>query len=660
MNSNKRKKLGLPQNEAKQEIEKSEAKIALNTPISLDKGVKDFTSYSQLDIKNINIGTLRKPVEQITVYDAETQSYTPIEFKKADVSYYYSKKDYEINLNGELLNYKTDIKIDENNPYDPLFSSFNRLNSQESLVYVKSGVTGIYRGEKERFFSLTNNVGRSSVIKVNGAGRALNGVFVPTATAINGRTRYLNNSAVFPADIVWNGSAWIMRQTTRAGGVNPDRYYANFYALLNSGINPTGSWVVTGAGGISGLAPAPTSNGLEIEGFFKLASTRVSENEDKIYATPVNNTGVNLGLTTGNNAPTGSYFVTYPHTYNIQSFPAFRYDLSITFDNSMTGIQDILIISTGISKKKIVYVSPHSIEQFVGFWPELRSTDRTAKTGVGGRVLSNRDVFALNSGNLLSVTSENFGMTGLDYKSMTGVNPENTDYTDFYNYNSAILKQNTPLSQTLFYKLYEPVYRKNTFNTGTWNGIIPSGVPFSIETVRTKNAEMVVPRISVHVANTFVNISPSGSGNYQHVRSANYEDYAGFGSFDGSKIVYSNKNVYEANYSSDLRSKKQAKSKLYGYLWEKGLTADNNKTRKVARLFGTQVDGVNGVTQGTRYCLPYDNPSDPLSCSYTGANPGVFGIKTSYGIRVLDKNSTFIRNIVDEDGNLIKFLPFVE
>jgi hypothetical protein len=58
--------------------------------------------------------------------------------------------------------------------------------------------------------------------------------------------------------------------------------------------------------------------------------------------------------------------------------------------------------------------------------------------------------------------------------------------------------------------------------------------------------------------------------------------------------------------------------------------------------------------------LPYENPSDPLSCSYTGVVRGAFGIPTSAGLRTLDQNSNLLRNVVDENGNLIKFIPIVE
>jgi hypothetical protein len=54
-------------------------------------------------------------------------------------------------------------------------------------------------------------------------------------------------------------------------------------------------------------------------------------------------------------------------------------------------------------------------------------------------------------------------------------------------------KQTSPLKDTYFYKFYNHLYRDNskTIATGTWNGIVPSGVKFSVELVScTLNAEI--------------------------------------------------------------------------------------------------------------------------------------------------------------------------
>ena len=46
------------------------------------------------------------------------------------------------------------------------------------------------------------------------------------------------------------------------------------------------------------------------------------------------------------------------------------------------------------------------------------------------------------------------------------------------------LKQNTPITGTAFYQMYSGLYTASKkFNKGTWDGIIPSGTPFSVELI---------------------------------------------------------------------------------------------------------------------------------------------------------------------------------
>jgi hypothetical protein len=51
--------------------------------------------------------------------------------------------------------------------------------------------------------------------------------------------------------------------------------------------------------------------------------------------------------------------------------------------------------------------------------------------------------------------------------------------------NSGHFQQSTPLKDTYFYKFYNQLYQNNnkTIATGTWDGIIPSGVRFSVELI---------------------------------------------------------------------------------------------------------------------------------------------------------------------------------
>ena len=692
MNKVTRRKLGLAQDESKIAASGVLDKISEITPITQNTAKKDYTSYSTLNLKTINIGTLRKPIEKLAIYDESSQGYVPIEIvaSKNNPASYFSPQNYTISLsNSELLNYKTDLSIDQNNPYDPLFASFDRLYSLPAQTFIRSGVTGFLIGEKERYFNISSGFNRSTAIVLSSgkgaANRDINGTFVPTETIQGGRPRYLNASLAFPAAISYNSgqTGWFLSQTTTSGRVAVGFWFRPLYFLPGSGLPVGTGWIPTGSAPYTGSRPTPISVQKEFEGYFKLATTRKSNDKKRIYATPIGSTGILTGETSGS-LPANNSWVTYPHTYNIESFTAFRYPVSFTFGNDASGLKDLVIISTGSSIKKIVYVSPHTIEQFQGFWSEMSGSSRAPKTGISGRVVSERPLWVLASGNLITVTSEYTNFTGLKFAAVSGVGGNSGIFRDLYNYESARLKQNVPLVQTPFYKLYEPIYKKNAINTGTWNGIIPSGVPFSIETVRTKDAQLVTPEIQVHAHQTFVNISPSGSGDYQFIRPFNYENLAGVGEFKGFADQSSNISILGAEYYSLNEAKKKAKAKLKGYLWEKGLTVDNHKVKQTVKLFGTKVtaSGVNGEARrcqevedpsnplscsytGTlpakpRYCLPYENPSDPLSCSFTGLVRGAFGIPTSAGLRTLDQHSNVLPNFVDEEGNVIKFIPIIE
>jgi len=117
MNNFKRKKLGLSKKDYLKDIKKSEQKISTTTPISLDKSVKDFNAYSKIDLKTINIGTLRKPVEKLVAFDNETQAYYSIELKNTTApKFYFQETLKEFVLNGFFLIYKSNFVIDQNNP----------------------------------------------------------------------------------------------------------------------------------------------------------------------------------------------------------------------------------------------------------------------------------------------------------------------------------------------------------------------------------------------------------------------------------------------------------------------------------------------------------------------------------------------------------------
>lgn len=572
MNSNyKRRKLGIGLIDRSQ-VDNLKKDLENLSPVSFDKKTKEPLSYTNIRIKNINLGTLRKPKQVLTLVSEGANGEKYVEIQNPDIrqtSYFYAESESSIQTNGELLNYSVYNQVYPDNPYDPIFASFSRLTSFPEQTFVVSGVTGARFGEKERYFKLTTGFSQ----------------------------------------------------------------------------------------------------------FYKIATTRISYNKNKIYGSGLGETGILIGNTSGN-LPNGARWASYPHSYETKSFPAFRHDLvvvpkiknifSLSGDSVTTGIKDLIIISTGVNTKNIVYVSPHKVETFSGFWAELSGRPNAVpKTGSNGQIIGNRSVYVLRSGGFISVSSEDTAFSGLSYRkfpesgtfiSGSGfTSGSDNSFVEFVNLEQVRLKQNVPLANTNFYKLYEPVYRKDAINTGTWNGIIPSGTPFQIEVVRTKNGDYGSNNLQFdfYSVNYFVSgtgvLSGNGTTHTHYIDDQSIENGL-FGTFFSKKITYSNISHNQAEYIAKNRAEKDARAKLFGTLWDKGFTKSNNRVRKVVKLFNSgswptgskcyeiiTPSGViiqcqqSGIATSAGIRLPNDNiiptkcqnfydPSNPKSCNWTGNN----------------------------------------
>lgn len=88
------------------------------------------------------------------------------------------------------------------------------------------------------------------------------------------------------------------------------------------------------------------------------------------------------------------------------------------------------------------------------------------------------------SGELASgAYSDTYGISNINIESFI-------PYTE-YKINNNYLKQTTPLKDTWFYKIYSGIYSSGNgsklLNTGTWNGIVPSGTNIYIEYISTND-----------------------------------------------------------------------------------------------------------------------------------------------------------------------------
>jgi hypothetical protein len=668
MNIYDKRKLGIQQTDL-DPINTLENKIESESPILLQSTVQQSTDVDNNKFKIINIGTLRKPVNINVLYSKDESVYIDTDINRRlnskgelgpEKKYYFAQATEIKNTNGELINYQPGLKsLDPDDPYDPLFASFNRMTSFKPQLFISGSTTGIRQGDQEAFFSIFNSgFAKTNNIIVKGAGSDVNGSYAQVGLDYYGRPvyrllvappnsleiernskfstspntapyiRYKFSNVTNPYIFSQVGNITGAKQLSGQWVIDTDNEFTSFtkrgylYALNRTdGINdlPTGSWFATGVRVnftvLSGKNPAPTSSLLELDGFFKLASTRKSYNVLKMYGINIGNTGIATGSTSGV-LPTSlpgfedikPAWITYPHAYQTTSYPAFNTDLIVVpkgDSNLTTGIKDLLIISTGISTKKIIYVSPHKPYSFVGFWAELTPSSRIPISGISGSIVNTRDVFKLTSGNLLSVSSEDNTVSGLQsyfgYDILSGI----PSLDSLYNVDQVKLQQSIPLKNTLFYKLYEPIYRKDSVNTGTWNGVIPSGTPFQIEILRTKNDTLGIDnnfQFNLYSKNYFtlfsgytitesgVNEISSGvfeSGiRYNYIVNDNTNEYLN-GHFEGKATLYSQISSKNAEYLAKQSAYKKMRSKLLGTLWDKGFIKTNSKVNKMIKLFNS-------------------------------------------------------------------------
>ncbi len=644
MNNYDKRKLGIQQTDL-DPINALENKIESESPILLQSTLQQSTNVDNNKFKIINIGTLRKPVNINVLYSPDQNVYIDTDVRRSlnskgqlgpEKKYYFAQATEIKNMNGELTNYQPGLKnLDPENPYDPLFASFNRLSSFPPQIFISGNTTGIRQGDKETFFSIFNSgFSKTNTITVKGAGSNVNGTYSEIGTDSYGRPVYRLFNTVGQSPYIRykffntistrfnpqqpSGGQWMIDTNNSFTPLSKRGY---LYALNpTDGLYdlPTGSWFSTGIqlqSLLSGQNPAPTSSLLEIEGFFKLASTRKSNNLLKIYGININNTGIVTGSTSGM-LPSGisgynikPSWITYPHGYNTTSYPAFNNDLIVVpkgdLSNLTTGIKDLLIISTGISTKKIIYVSPHQAYNYIGFWAESSPSNRVAITGAGGSIINTRNILKLTSGELLSISSEETLVSGLQSYFGYDMTSEVPNLDSLYNVDQVKLQQSIPLKDTLFYKLYEPIYRKDSINTGTWNGVIPSGTPFQIEILRTKNDTPGIDnnfKFNLYSKNYFtlfsgytitesgVNEISSGvfeSGiRYNYIVNNDTNEYLN-GHFEGKATLYSTISYKNAEYLAQQSAYKKMRSKLLGTLWDKGFTKSNSKVRKIIKLLNS-------------------------------------------------------------------------
>ena len=195
-----------------------------------------------------------------------------------------------------------------------------------------------------------------------------------------------------------------------------------------------------------------------------------------------------------------NYMIPYPNTIDLQNFYKFNIPTKICLDGNYDElrVKGLIVVSTGNplnGTSKICYVSPHMIvpktvnviEDFI--MKENFMQKRSGVNRVAQRLKNNQEIFQTN---ILSLTSElitninggAFG-AGMHYQDVS-YNITGFNYSDNRKFcvTSGHLIQSFPLKDTPFYKFYSGLYTGvKQFNTGTWDGYVPSGVFINVELI---------------------------------------------------------------------------------------------------------------------------------------------------------------------------------
>jgi hypothetical protein len=200
------------------------------------------------------------------------------------------------------------------------------------------------------------------------------------------------------------------------------------------------------------------------------------------------------GAIPGNPSYNG-FYLSYPSTLQNWQYNAYNCDTKIApiynyLDTNQTNsknLNGIILISTGNGQKNnICYISPHGIH--TGYQNTLVyniNTINKKTTTINTKISSGIKIPALTLGSEY-YSGDIFPKTGI------------------YNFTSLDknqhLTQNIPIKDTLFYKFYTGLYTgSKTFNTGTWNGIIPAYTNFTIELISTELNKKIGTHNQFHI-----------------------------------------------------------------------------------------------------------------------------------------------------------------
>ena len=263
---------------------------------------------------------------------------------------------------------------------------------------------------------------------------------------------------------------------------------------------------------------APVSNSKTLTGIYTNATGKISPFINirsnvftgKAYVSSFNYKVWTTGNTSGiSNLNYNGYYLPYPlsiynsnyNAYNIPLKISTFYPDSFQINSGEKALNGIIVISTGNgTTSKICYLSNHGLttgyrDTFV-FGQASTVNTFTNITGFK-KINSGISIKTLAIGSEYYTGGDIFSGSGIDYAKnsgffdssvntyyVTGITGSINPYTIGANQH---LKQDIPIKDTLFYKFYNSIYTgSKTLNTGTWNGIIPTGTVVQIELISTE------------------------------------------------------------------------------------------------------------------------------------------------------------------------------
>jgi hypothetical protein len=314
------------------------------------------------------------------------------------------------------------------------------------------------------------------------------------------------------------------------------------------------------------------------------------------------------------------------------TYGPYNYDVKLETDSDLSFFNDVLVVKTGgfsgadPEQETIVYMSPHDIVTYEGSSHYL-ITGETLHTGVDPDLellavdpvtYARRDLGLTNSSEshapsskMISIPKGQVLAYGHTYNFHNDAEADRTETYDVEPEDSIIAQ------------LY-PEYSQKMKIDGTWDGVIPSGAWFRVETW------------------SFNSQNIGYAGNIKIVPTENIEcSYSSTVSAGASDLVYE-----EAKNKAEQKASQKFHRELNSYLVNKGVKNENSKMRRYRKLKSRVATNVYDGLADNRTQITTKIDSTSLNY-YDGTSPAYGGSKNSSNFDYTTLTSTKM-----EDGKI--------